>query len=288
MATIQRMIHICVFIVFDIQQLNLQFTYSDAASFRLEKRYSTEDICPISENNLANVTSCPTNNVHFKERSERKDCAKYKFCRGEPLVYHCLTYKERLVEVCAPMETITGSCCVEFIKEIGRVVEDYSKPCDDCPFHYQSDMSWMYSGCTQCYNHQSGRHKRNADHKCKEEHPNLIGNDSKGSSEKPPIVIYIFVLMAVATFSLGGLFGACIYLNERKHQSDETKCRKKAVENGQLGQLIDRERQSDETKYRKTSVENGQLCQLIDRDSQSCKGSEEEDVRVVEPGNMDL
>nr|XP_022340629.1 uncharacterized protein LOC111135146 [Crassostrea virginica] len=260
MASMQRMKLICVLIVFGTQLLNLQFTYSDAASSRLEKRYSTEDICPLSEKTLEIVESCPRNNVTIRQRSERKNCSKYEPCQGDPLVYHCLRSGKRLVEVCAPMEIITGSCCVEFIKEIGRVVEDYSKPCYDCPFHYKSNTSWMYSGCIQCKNHQSGRHKRNADHKCKEEDPNLIGNDSKGSSEKP--LIYIFVLMAVATFSLGGLFGICIYLNKREHQSDET-------------------------KYRKTAVENGQL---IDRDSHSCncKGSEEEDVHAVEPGNMDL
>ena len=41
MASMQRMKLICVLVVFGTQLLNLQFTYSDAASSRLEKRYLT-------------------------------------------------------------------------------------------------------------------------------------------------------------------------------------------------------------------------------------------------------
>lgn len=33
----------------------------------------------------------------------------------------------------------TGSCCSVFDMGIGRVVEDYTSPCAECPFVYQSN-----------------------------------------------------------------------------------------------------------------------------------------------------
>ena len=65
-------------------------------------------ICPISGTTLEEVDSCPKNNVTIRERSERKNCEKFKPCQGHPLLYHCVRHENNLVEVCAPEETITG------------------------------------------------------------------------------------------------------------------------------------------------------------------------------------
>ena len=70
--------------------------------------FPQDDICPISETTLEKVDSCPRNNVTIMERSKRKNCAKYEPCKGQPLVYHCVRHENNLVEVCAPVETITG------------------------------------------------------------------------------------------------------------------------------------------------------------------------------------
>lgn len=85
--------------------------------------FPQEDICPLSEKTLEIVESCPRNNVTIRQRSERKNCSKYEPCQGDPLVYHCLRSGKRLVEVCAPMEIITGKhCCLCSI--FNRMVSD--------------------------------------------------------------------------------------------------------------------------------------------------------------------
>lgn len=54
------------------------------------------------------VEQCPTNATIFQERSAKKTCDLYPSCSGIPLVYHCVSYKEGLAEVCAPRDQITG------------------------------------------------------------------------------------------------------------------------------------------------------------------------------------
>ena len=36
-----------------------------------------------------------------------------------------------------------GHCCAMFDIGIGRVIEDYSRPCSECPFIYKSTMSFL-------------------------------------------------------------------------------------------------------------------------------------------------
>lgn len=33
----------------------------------------------------------------------------------------------------------TGKCCSVFDKKVGRITEDYSRECPECPMHYSSD-----------------------------------------------------------------------------------------------------------------------------------------------------
>lgn len=54
------------------------------------------------------MSQCPKNDSLFQERSRRKNCKTLPQCTGEPLVYHCVRFREELVEVCAPRGLITG------------------------------------------------------------------------------------------------------------------------------------------------------------------------------------
>lgn len=109
--------------------------------------YTQEDICIHSNATVENVTNCPGNATAIKERSEKKRCDVYQHCQDKQLVYHCTRYDKKLVEVCAPKQNITGSCCTLFEKLLGRVIEDYTKNCSECPFKYHSDESLKFSEC---------------------------------------------------------------------------------------------------------------------------------------------
>lgn len=34
---------------------------------------------------------------------------------------------------------VVGECCALYDEGLGRVIEDYNRPCSDCPFQYLSD-----------------------------------------------------------------------------------------------------------------------------------------------------
>lgn len=112
-----------------------------------QKRFSEEQVCHGTNTTLSIVESCPNNYTMFQESSKKKMCEKYPKCLGEPLVYHCVRTKDNLVEVCAPSDPIVGSCCSVFDMGIGRVVEDYTSPCAECPFVYQSND---FLNCSTC------------------------------------------------------------------------------------------------------------------------------------------
>lgn len=66
------------------------------------------DVCYETSKSLEMVEQCPTNATFFQERSAKKTCDLYPSCSGIPLVYHCVSYKKGLAEVCAPRDQITG------------------------------------------------------------------------------------------------------------------------------------------------------------------------------------
>lgn len=66
------------------------------------------DTCLESKKTLEKVSTCPTNDNAFKERSEKKNCNIFPTCAGKPLFYHCVISEGMLVEVCAPRTLITG------------------------------------------------------------------------------------------------------------------------------------------------------------------------------------
>lgn len=111
------------------------------------KRFTQTDVCYETSKSLNMVDQCPTNATIFKERSEKKTCNLYPSCSGIPLVYHCVSYKDGLAEVCAPRDQITGFCCALYDEGVGRVVEDYNRPCTNCSFRYPSDNIVKYPQC---------------------------------------------------------------------------------------------------------------------------------------------
>lgn len=140
----------CIFLVTFPLFFGENFT-ADSHSMKnyRHKRFTEIDICYETNNSLEFVNQCPDTEILFQERSRRKNCESYPQCIGEPLVYHCVRFREELVEVCAPRGLITGFCCALFEEGLGRVVEDYFHPCLGCPFVYQSDDASKYSKCVE-------------------------------------------------------------------------------------------------------------------------------------------
>lgn len=111
------------------------------------RRFTQIDVCYETSKSLEMVEQCPTNATIFQERSAKKTCDLYPSCSGIPLVYHCVSYKKGLAEVCAPRDQITGFCCALYDEGVGRVVEDYTRPCSNCSFRYPSDNIVKYPQC---------------------------------------------------------------------------------------------------------------------------------------------
>lgn len=68
--------------------------------------------CINANETIRYVATCPENKTSdsFIERSYRKNCSQYQSCNDKPLYYHCVRYKEGLVEVCSERTTISGLC----------------------------------------------------------------------------------------------------------------------------------------------------------------------------------
>lgn len=130
------------------------------------KRFTKVDMCHETSKTLKMVGQCPINATIFQERSLQKMCHLYPSCSGMPLVYHCVNYKDGLAEVCAPRDQITGFCCALYDEGVGRVVEDYNRPCSNCSFRYSSDNIVKYPQCVTKTEPQDSKNDtvtRNAD-----------------------------------------------------------------------------------------------------------------------------
>lgn len=68
--------------------------------------------CINANETIRYVAACPENKTSdsFIERSWKKNCSQYQACNDKPLYYHCVRYKEGLVEVCSERTTISGLC----------------------------------------------------------------------------------------------------------------------------------------------------------------------------------
>lgn len=95
------------------------------------------DICSNTIPTLTTVEKCPDTDDKHVERSRNKDCNM--LCRGKPCVYHCVKYINRTVEVCAPVEKLTGHHCPTYDEGIGRIRADILAVCTKCPVEYYSN-----------------------------------------------------------------------------------------------------------------------------------------------------
>lgn len=69
---------------------------------------SSRDFCLIPNETIQFVTSCPNNDIQWKERVAMKNCPEYdNMCNGT-YEYHCLidTHMNKLVEVCEEKKII--------------------------------------------------------------------------------------------------------------------------------------------------------------------------------------
>lgn len=119
------------------------FCFVETKHMNRAERFTEEANCINANETIRYVASCPENKTSdsFIERSWKKNCSQYQACNDKPLYYHCVRYKEGLVEVCSERTTISGKCCNIFEEGLGRVAEDFTKNCSTCDFHYCSDES---------------------------------------------------------------------------------------------------------------------------------------------------
>lgn len=67
-------------------------------------------MCNETQKTIVKVSSCPKDEIVLQERSQQKGCNMYQPCHNERLQYHCVRFKDIIVEVCAPVENMTGNC----------------------------------------------------------------------------------------------------------------------------------------------------------------------------------
>lgn len=206
------------------------YTFLCTLSLVFHNGYTKEDICNHSKNTLEKVSTCPGNDTAFKMRSERKACHSYPTCQDKQLVYHCTRYEEGLVEVCAPRSNITGKCCTYFERGLGKVMEDNTKNCSECPFKYNSDESSKFSECVEpvktTHSDQTltrstyNSTKRNSISTTPEAHTTFIKRQQdNNSSPSIPLIISISVLATIVLVTICGGYIIFRKRNEKHYLS---------------------------------------------------------------------
>lgn len=97
----------CIILLMMSLHCILLFSVANVSTSHLHKRFSKADICHETKNTLEFVSICPDTEPLKQRQSKKKQCARFQACNGEPLVYHCARYKERIVEVYTPIHFIT-------------------------------------------------------------------------------------------------------------------------------------------------------------------------------------
>nr|XP_022287500.1 uncharacterized protein LOC111100152 isoform X2 [Crassostrea virginica] len=125
--------YVAISLLFVTEQLDLCQAYLPPQ--KPARQYSRRDICLTAQETLNIVDSCPNDNKTHQERSLKKMCHILPRCKEETLVYHCVKYKERWIEVCAPEGIIIDQTCIQpFNKTKGAIrpttigVTDVSSP----------------------------------------------------------------------------------------------------------------------------------------------------------------
>ncbi|XP_062601011.1 uncharacterized protein LOC134262654 [Saccostrea cucullata] len=124
--------------------------FVESKNLMVKKRFTRDDICKETIKTGKIVQYCPEDVESRRIRTRERMCEDmHDSCSKDSLVYHCLRSRNKLIEVCAPRNFITGNCCVQFNEGLGCIVEDYSVACTECPFHYYSNESITYPSCFQ-------------------------------------------------------------------------------------------------------------------------------------------
>lgn len=107
--------------------------------------------CSETVSTIVRVTQCPSSPISLKTASLNKGCEDlpHSSCSEEVFVYHCVRFKDHLIEVCSPVEEILGQHCTEFNEGYGRVITDYNLHCSECPFTYNSSDFYKYQTCME-------------------------------------------------------------------------------------------------------------------------------------------
>ncbi|XP_062607104.1 uncharacterized protein LOC134268879 [Saccostrea cucullata] len=125
--------------------------FVDGRRINIQKRYTKNQVCKETTHTVTNVQNCPLDDNSFQERVQAKQCEKvnHSSCSDEIFVYHCVRFRENLVELCAPRGLITGGCCAQFNEGVGRVIEDYNVLCSECPLNYYTNETCKYPSCVK-------------------------------------------------------------------------------------------------------------------------------------------
>ncbi|XP_062607106.1 uncharacterized protein LOC134268881 [Saccostrea cucullata] len=115
---------------------------------QIMKRSTKETNCSEATKTANAAVSCPTDLEYIKDRARIFNCENvHDPCSAEKLTYHCVSSGTIIKEVCAPRKYLTGKYCVHFDEGVGRVLEDFTISCPECPLHYYSNESFIYPSC---------------------------------------------------------------------------------------------------------------------------------------------
>lgn len=82
-----------------------------------------DDTCYGMNKTITLVENFSKISTTFENRVREKNCGSLPKCNGEPMVYHCLRFKDGIVEVCSPERVIKGMH--EFCKEQLKLIYIY-------------------------------------------------------------------------------------------------------------------------------------------------------------------
>ncbi|XP_062618487.1 uncharacterized protein LOC134280063 [Saccostrea cucullata] len=134
-----------------IKLLLSTLSFVDCKNALIQRRSPHKKSCSETVHTIVRVTHCPSNPISLKSASLNKGCQNlpHSSCSEKAFVYHCVRFKDHLIEVCSPVEEILGQHCIQFNEGYGRVITDYNLHCSECPFTYNSSDFFKYQTCME-------------------------------------------------------------------------------------------------------------------------------------------
>ncbi|XP_052704072.1 uncharacterized protein LOC128180198 isoform X2 [Crassostrea angulata] len=112
--------------------------------------------CKEAVNSVEIVTACPTSKTEWEIAARKKNCeriaSRQKCDSRERFKYHCVIngFRNKMVEVCAPLRIIFGHC-TEFNIHGGVIQNQRSTLCNDtfpkCDLVYNSSDAYKFTDC---------------------------------------------------------------------------------------------------------------------------------------------